>query len=102
MGIPALACLPNQRMTQGEMACCKKMAGDCQMSVGQHPCCKTNLNSAVPAVKVEHDASQVQPNAVATPLSIVTLSAETVDRAYTNVLGLPPPVPPDLNSVVRI
>ena len=31
MAMPALACLPNAAMTQVEMACCKKMAGDCHM-----------------------------------------------------------------------
>jgi hypothetical protein len=29
---PALACLPNRQMTQAEMDCCKKMAGDCHRS----------------------------------------------------------------------
>jgi hypothetical protein len=47
LAIPALACLPNLQMTAAEMACCKKMAGDCNMGTGQHPCCKTV--SAAPA-----------------------------------------------------
>ena len=46
--IPALACLPSATMTQAEMACCKKMAGDCHMGAGQHPCCKTKVDRATP------------------------------------------------------
>ncbi len=34
---PALACLPTSTMTQAEMACCKRMAGDCHMGVSNHP-----------------------------------------------------------------
>lgn len=102
MAIPALACLPNLSMTQDEMACCKKMAGDCQMGIGQHPCCKTSVNRSAPVAKVEHDASQIHAHVVAATLSILPLPARTIDRAYTSQLGLPPPAPPGLNSVLRV
>jgi len=46
--IPALACLPNASMTQAEMACCKKMTGDCHMGPSQHPCCKTKAEQPTP------------------------------------------------------
>jgi hypothetical protein len=46
--VPALACLPNAAMTQAEMACCKKMAGDCHMGAGEHSCCKTKAERAIP------------------------------------------------------
>lgn len=102
MAIPALACLPNRSMTQDEMACCKKMVGDCQMAVGQHPCCNTSVIRSTPVAKVEHAASQIQPSVVAAPLSILPVPARNLDRASTSQVGLPPPVPPGLNSVLRI
>ena len=46
IGSPALACLPSPQMTHSEMECCKKMAGDCHMGTGQHPCCKTVSNAS--------------------------------------------------------
>jgi len=101
-GIPALACLPNQGMTRAEMACCKKMAGDCQMGAGQHPCCKTNVSPVAPVAKLDRDASQIQPYVVAVPLSILPLPARMIGRAFTSQLGLPPPAPPGANSVLRI
>jgi len=101
IAIPALACLPNHGMTQAEMQCCKKMAGDCQMSVGQHPCCKTSVNRPASIAKVEQDV-QVQPQSVVVPLNILPLPARTIERAFTTQLGLPPPTPPGVNSVIRI
>jgi hypothetical protein len=43
---PVLACLPSAAMTDAEMACCKKMAGNCDMASGSHSCCKTMLNTS--------------------------------------------------------
>jgi hypothetical protein len=98
---PALACLPNHGMTQAEMECCKKMAGDCQMSVGQHPCCKRSVNRPASVAKVEQNA-QSQPQFVAVPLDVLALPANIIDRAFTTQLGLPPPTPPGVASVLRI
>jgi hypothetical protein len=101
-GIPALACLPNQGVTPAEMACCKKMAGDCQMGVGQHPCCKTNVSPVAPIAKLG-DAIQVQLHALAAaPLCILPRPARIVDCAFSSQLGLPPPTPPAVNSVLKI
>ena len=102
LAIPALACLPSENMTQAEMACCQKMAGDCQMGVGQHPCCKTSVNRGTPIAKVEHDASRVHLQIVAVPLTILPSRARTIDPAGTSRLPLQPPAPPGLNSVLRI
>jgi hypothetical protein len=41
-----LACMPTAAMTAAEMACCKKMAGNCDMGTGNHSCCKTMMNRA--------------------------------------------------------
>ena len=84
------------------MACCKKMLGNCQMGAGQHPCCKTSVNRAAPVAKVEQDTSRIQSHAVAVLLDCAALPATTLDREFTCQLGLPPPTPPDLNSVLRI
>jgi hypothetical protein len=66
---PLLACLPSPAMTDAEMACCKKMAGNCDMGAGNHSCCKTTLNSvpasaAVPNHPVLHAAFVLVPVSV--------------------------------------
>ena len=98
----AFACLPNPRMTQSEMACCKKMAGDCRMSGEQHPCCKTVSNSPSRVaslqskVHFQHLAGLV---GLVTPLDVTSISQ--VDQTLTP-LGLPPPAPPGPSSILRI
>jgi|ERR1700727_1868655 hypothetical protein len=103
MAAPALACLPNPTMTQAEMACCKKMAGDCQMGVGRHPCCKTTLQKAAPVAALDRSTNQIRPYVVATLLKGVFLAEPTLDSASSiEPRGLPPPAPPGLNPVLRI
>ena len=103
LAIPALACLPNSQMTAAEMACCKKMAGDCQMGSGQHPCCRTIANRPQP-VAATQPIPQILPS-VAVSADVVmgpvpsTLTAPA--EAHVN-LGLPPPAPPGLHSILRI
>ena len=101
--IPALACLPSQGMTQAEMACCKKMAGDCQKGAGQHPCCKTSVNVTPTVAKVELNVSQIQPEVPAALLE-TAFSFEPVfsQKPDSEKLGLPPPAPPGLTSILRI
>jgi hypothetical protein len=53
---PVLACLPSAAMTDAEMACCKKMAGDCDMGSGNHSCCQHSL-SAAPTVATAAQSS---------------------------------------------
>jgi hypothetical protein len=48
-------------MTHSEMECCKKMAGDCHMGSGQHPCCKTVSNAPTPVASLQ-PISQVHPS----------------------------------------
>jgi hypothetical protein len=101
--IPALACLPTQSMTQAEMDCCKKMAGDCQKGAAQHPCCKTTVNRTPTVAKVESNVSQIQPD-VPVALLETAFSFELVLSCPpdSEKLGLPPPAPPALNSTLRI
>ena len=101
--IPALACLPSQGMTQAEMDCCKKMAGDCQKGAGDHPCCKTSVNLTQTVAKIERNITQVQPYVPATLVETAFLFEPVLSRAPNSVkLVLPPPAPPVLNSILRI
>jgi len=101
--IPALACLPSQGMTQAEMACCKKMAGDCQKGAGQHPCCKTSANVTPTVAKVQRNVSQIQPEVPAALLETDFSLKPVFNRApNSEKLGLPPPAPPGLTSILRI
>lgn len=99
---PALACLPNQQMTSAEMACCKKMAGDCHMGPSAHPCCKT-------APKANSSVAAVQPTADLYPGVVVEFSSDSFHPAPLGggevaqlYLGLPPPAPPGPNFLLRI
>ena len=101
--IPALACLPNATMTQAEIACCKRMAGDCHKGAGQHPCCETKVERATPDATLDRMAIQVHAHSVAILLDVKVLPEPTIDRGSSSELrGLPPPAPPGLNPVLRI
>ena len=101
--IPALACLPNATMTQAEMACCKKMAGDCHRGAAHHPCCKTTVEQSTSIASLERAANQVEYSVIAALLDPILLPEPRLDVAGTSALrGLPPPAPPGLNPVLRI
>jgi hypothetical protein len=51
---PLLACLPPATMTDAEMACCKNMAGHCDMGSGQHSCCKDTIDRSSSAAVVQN------------------------------------------------
>jgi hypothetical protein len=90
-------------MTQAEMACCKKMAGDCQKGAGQHPCCRTSVNRTPTVAKVERNVSQIQSDVPAALLETEFSFELFFSRAPdSEKLGLPPPAPPALNSIQRI
>jgi hypothetical protein len=90
-------------MTQAEMDCCKKMAGDCQKSAAQHPCCKTAVNRTPTVAKVERNVSQIQRYVPAALLETAFLFEPVLNRAPNiEKLGLPPPTLPALNSILRI
>lgn len=102
LAIPALACLPNPHMTTAEMACCKKMAGNCHMGAGQHPCCKTISSAPQPVASVQ-STSQIQLS-VAVVADVVVVSAPSIAQAEVMQIdfGLPPPAPPGLHFILRI
>jgi hypothetical protein len=102
LATPALACLPNSQMTAVEMACCKKMAGDCHMGVGQHPCCKT-VSNAPQAVASLQSISKIQPPvAVVVEIAVASVPSLTEAEGTQVGLGLPPPAPPGLHAILRI
>jgi hypothetical protein len=102
LATPALACLPNTQMTPSEMACCKKMAGDCNMGTGQHPCCKT-VSSAPASIASFQPISQVHPDFVALAATLPVRVPSVSEAESEQIgLGLPPPTPPGKNSILRI
>jgi hypothetical protein len=99
---PALACLPNPQMTKAEMDCCKKMAGECNMGAGKHPCCKTLTTAPSPISSVQAKV-QVQPAfAVISLLPTIAFDPRTESESSHIQIGLPPPAPPSTDSVLRI
>ena len=98
---PLLTCLPSTAMTDAEMACCKKMAGNCDMSTGKHSCCKTVRTLQQAAIALNPPVNQLD-GLVGVP----TIFAD----AETNLTGevvrmVPSPIPispPGSQSVLRI
>jgi len=102
IGSPALACLPNSQMTAAEMECCKKMAGDCNMGKGQHPCCKTVSPTPSPVASVQ-PSLHFHPSFAVAALTVTLEVAPVSTGEFAQVnLGLPPPAPPGPNSILRI
>jgi hypothetical protein len=92
-------------MTQAEMACCKKMAGDCQMGSAQHPCCKTapSVNAPVATIAATEPISQLHPSvAVVGYIPNAQFEPKAEGEIIQAHLGLPPPAPPGPNSILRI
>ena len=102
IGAPALACLPNPHMTRSEMECCKKMAGDCHMGTGQHPCCKTISNAPTPIASLQ-PVSHFHPSFAVVAEIVIVQAPSVIEQESGQIhLGLPPPAPPGRNSILRI
>jgi len=89
-------------MSQAEMACCKKMAGDCHMGSAQHPCCKTapNVNAPVATIK---PISQFHPSVAVVGFAPTSQFEPKAEGEFAHAhVGLPPPAPPGLTSILRI
>lgn len=99
---PALACLPNSQMTAAEMACCKKMAGECHMGVGAHPCCKTISTAPQPVASLQSISQLEPPVAIVVEIAVVSVPSILEAEATQADLGLPPPAPPALHTILRI
>jgi hypothetical protein len=88
-------------MTDAEIACCEKMAGNCDMGV--HSCCKTTASeSQSMAVLAQHQQTHVPPVLVAVPILLTGVKA---DFAREDAGGTPFPIavsPPGSQSILRI
>jgi len=103
--LPAIACAADLRqMTEPEMACCKKMAGKCDMGTGQHSCCDQTVHSQdatrATLTQVFQLDNMLQPSA---PVAIFTapLSGASFTFASAND-GSPPESPPGNIFILRI
>jgi hypothetical protein len=101
---PLLACTFSARqMTMEEMACCKKMAGDCSMAAGRHPCCKTTIESNRVPIGAAGKVVRVQPpNAASFDLAAMQPMIPVVADLVAPSEGLSPPAPPGRISILRI
>jgi len=70
-----LACLPQSAMSEDEMACCKRMAGNCEMGGGHHKCCETTVNRAGVAPAVAPSSTSHDLPLQATITNFVTMAA---------------------------
>jgi hypothetical protein len=102
LSIPALACLPNPQMRQAEMDCCKKMAGDCNMSAEKHPCCKTFATAPSPVPSIQAKVLLQPVLALIALLPDIAFDLRTVAEPSHTQIGLPPPAPPGTESILRI
>ena len=100
---PLLTCLPTPAMTDAEMACCKKMAGNCDMGTGNHSCCKTTKSVAQSVAMI------AQHQQVHAPLVLVAVSTLFTDSTANIGAGRIPfklstvPIsPPGFETILRI
>ena len=72
------------------------------MGVGQHPCCKTVSNAPQPVASVQ-PVPQIHPEfAVVRVAPVVQILLVSEAESEHVGLGLPPPAPPGLHSILRI
>ena len=89
-------------MTDAEMACCKKMAGNCDMGAGNHSCCKTTVSTPQLAAIVQSPQAHQSDGLVAVPTVFVDAHASLTSEV---VLVVPSPIPispPGSQSILRI
>ena len=100
---PVLACLPTAAMTDAEMACCKKMAGECDMGSGNHSCCQHTI-SATPTVATAVRSSQPDLLALARTSADIygEFSLKHYDEALQRSAHAPETSPLDLKLILRI
>ncbi len=74
------------------------------MSSRSHPCCEKNVNQAAPVATVQQQSQVILHPVFTAVMSVVqTLNLPMRDsESHRLTLGLPPPSPPSLNSILRI
>jgi hypothetical protein len=100
---PVLACLPTAAMSDAEMACCKKMAGECDMGSGNHSCCQHNISATPTVATVAHSS---QPDLLVLARTTADIYGEFSPGHYDEALHrsahAPETSPLDLKLILRI
>jgi len=99
---PLLACLPTPSMTDAEMACCNRMAGNCDMGTGNHSCCKTTVSTPQLAAIAQNPQIH-QPDVLVAVATIFIDADNGLTSEVVRVVPSPIPIsPPGSQSVLRI
>ncbi|MBS1839425.1 MAG: hypothetical protein JSS69_12845 [Acidobacteria bacterium] len=99
---PLLACLPTRGMSEAEMACCKKMAGNCDMGTGNHGCCKTTV-STPQLTAITHNVPIHQQDALVTLSPVLTNDDTGLTGEIVRVVSFSFPIsPPGSSTILRI
>jgi hypothetical protein len=89
-------------MTDAEMACCKKMAGNCDMGTGNHSCCKTSVSTPQLAA-IAHNPEVHQPDSLVVVPTTFTDAETSLTGEAVRVVPSPIPIsPPGSQSILRI
>jgi len=102
--LPAFACAAEFRqMTKPEMACCKKMAGKCDMGMGQHSCCDQTAHTkqANPAIATQTFELALTTALLPVSLPVLSIAPEPAAALLAND-GSPPESPPGSVTILRI
>lgn len=100
---PLFACLPDSAMTQAEMECCKKMAGNCDMGGGKHKCCDMTVRHSTPATAIaksssHHDLTLSVVSRLGESIAFLPQIVERIQSASIQTSSSPPGPP----TVLRI
>jgi len=103
--LPAIACAADFRqMTEPEMACCKTMAGKCDMGAGQHSCCEQTVHAQHPVKALLTQTFQLQ-NPLPLAAGVIGADVSLPLSGHLEVLcndGSPPESPPGSITILRI
>jgi hypothetical protein len=89
-------------MTDAEMACCKKMAGNCDMGPGNHSCCKTTV-STPQLMAIAQNPELHQPDGLVAVPTIFADAETCLTSEAVRVVPSPIPIsPPGSQTILRI
>lgn len=103
MATPVLACVPTSAMTDDEMGCCKKMAGNCDMGAGNHSCCKNTMNRAPSVTAIANNPQLDLPLVATTAANVYDYFSPKHDEEAFLLTAGPLGIPPlGLKPILRI
>src|SRR5438874_10493045 len=101
----SIACAADFRqMSDPEMACCKKMAGKCDMGTGQHSCCDQTVHSQEPTRAIQTQVFQLEKSLQSAAI-VEPVTPQVVSESFCIVIsndGSPPESPPGSITILRI